>query len=619
MPNEQQLSNILSEFASTMLTEFPIQDILEHLVTRIVQVMPVTAAGVTLISPGMKPRYIAASDASALRFERLQTELGEGPCVEAYRTGVAVEMPDLQHDDRFPRFTPRAFSAGLAAVFAFPLHHASSELGALDLYSDTTGAMDATTYSAAQTLADVAAAYLLNAQARTDLQDAADRSQDRSLHDPLTGLANRTLLLDRLKHAVELSCRSDKLLGVLFVDLDQFKLINDRYGHDVGDELLVAVAGRLTGLLRPGDSLARLSGDEFVVLCENLNGESDLSLVAARISRALGTPYVLSTTEVTVTASIGVAFAGQGIYAPAQLIRDADAAMYQAKRKGGDRHQVIDLREVHLSEHRQSLQHDLVGAIARGELRVVHQPIVTTSDRRISGVEALLRWEHPGHENVAPTEVIGLAEESGLIIEIGRWVIERACEDRHRWQGEDRARNLMTTINVSAQQLLSPEFSTTLASILRASNTDPELVTIELTETVFLQDSRRALMVFNQLKSLGVLLALDDFGTGYSSLSYLKQYPVDVVKIDQSFIADLETDQASRSIVSAVIDLSGVLGITTIAEGVENAAQHDQVSALGCEFCQGFYFARPMPAAEFDTLMQLGDTGGNPRLPVGVT
>ena len=274
MPSDQQLSDVLSEFARTLVTDFPIQGILDHLVQRIVDVMPISAAGVTLISPGIKPRYIAASDASALRFEQLQTELGEGPCVEAYQTGMAVAMPDLAKESRFPKFTARALSAGLAAVFTFPLHDGNHRLGALDLYGDTSGSLDGPTLAAAQTLADVASAYLLNAQARENLQNVANEFRDNALHDPLTGLANRTLLLDRLRQAVRRSRRSHKVFAVLFVDLDQFKLINDRYGHKIGDELLVDVARRLAGLLRPADSLARLSGDEFVVLCEDLEEES---------------------------------------------------------------------------------------------------------------------------------------------------------------------------------------------------------------------------------------------------------------------------------------------------------------------------------------------------------
>jgi diguanylate cyclase (GGDEF)-like protein len=616
MPSEQQLSDVLSEFASTMLTEFPIQGILDHLVRRIVDVMPITAAGVTLISPGIRPRYVAASDALALRFEQLQTELGEGPCVEAYRTGTAVTMPDLRRDSRFPNFTPRALNEGLAAVFTFPLHDRDRCLGALDLYNDTPERLGRRALEVAQTLANVASAYLLNAQTRADLQDAADRSRDQSLHDPLTGLANRTLLLDRLSHAVQRSRRSDKTLAILFVDLDQFKLVNDRFGHKVGDELLVAVANRLAGLLRPADSVARLSGDEFVILCEDFDGKPGVSEVADRISEALGAPYVLSTTTVNVTASVGIAFAGRGVFPPAQLLQDADAAMYQAKRKGGNRHQVIDLREQHFVERRHALRRGLQGADARGELRVEHQPIVNTADRRVTGVEALVRWAHPERGMVAPAAFIPLAEESGVIVEIGRWVLSQACQDRHLWQLGDRAGDLVTSVNVSPRQLLARDFASMVEAVLLATQTDPELLTLELTESLFLQEGGRAPAVFEELKRLGVLLALDDFGTGFSSLSYLKRFPFDLVKIDSSFTAELESDEASRAIASAIIELAHVIGVKTVAEGVENAAQYGQVAALGCDFCQGFYFARPMSAADFDAVMKVNDLGANPRLPV---
>ena len=616
MPNEELLSDVLSDFAHTMLTEFPIQGILDKLVGRIVDVMPISAAGVTLISPGLRPRYVAASDSSALRFEKLQTELGEGPCVEAYRTGIAVAVPDLRNDTRFPKFTPRALSAGLAAVFTFPLHDGDRRLGALDLYSATSGALDEHTLATAQTLADVTSSYLLNAQTRRDLQNAADKSNDRSLHDPLTGLGNRTLLLDRLNHAVQRSGRSDKTLAVLFVDLDHFKPINDRYGHKVGDELLVAVAERLTSLLRPDDSLARLSGDEFVILCEDFGGESELSAVATRIRLALSAPYALASIEVEVTASIGVAFAGRGTYPSAQLLADADAAMYQAKRKGGNRHQVIDLREQHLSEQRQDLTHELNDATSRGELRVQYQPIVTTVDGRIVGAEAFVRWAHPSRGMLRPALFIPLAEESGSIIEIGSWVLNQACLDRRLWRSGDSSRDLGTSVNVSAQQLLSPEFTSIVEAALLATQTDPTLITFDLTESVFLQDGERALVVFEQLKALGVLLALDDFGTGFSSLAYLKQFPVDIVKLDQGFTADLTSDLASRSIVSAVNDVAHKLGMVTVAENVETFAQYSGVAALGCDFCQGYYFARPMSATDFETVMRLSDVDGNPRLPV---
>ena len=270
-----------------MVTDFPIQGILDHLVERIVDILPVTAAGVTLIAPGSDPHYIAASNDAALRFEQLQTELGEGPCVDAYHTGIAIAAPDLSHETRFRRFSPRAVDAGLAAVFTFPLHRGALRLGALDLYRDTPGPLSPESMRAAETLADVAAAYIVNAQAREDLQDSSDRSREAALHDALTGLPNRVLLLERIAHAFQRAQRSNKTLAVFFVDLNRFKEVNDSYGHDVGDELLVAVTARLTEILRPGDTLARLSGDEFVILCEDFDDATQAEPVARRIDAAL--------------------------------------------------------------------------------------------------------------------------------------------------------------------------------------------------------------------------------------------------------------------------------------------------------------------------------------------
>ncbi len=618
MAREEQLSDVLSEFARTMVTDFPIQSILDHLVGRIVDVLPITAAGVTLISAGSEPRYVAASDDSALRFEELQSELAEGPCLAAYHTGEAVAVPDLREDHPFPTFGPRALAEGLVAVFTFPLRQGDHQLGALDLYRKTPGGLDAEAMAAAQTLADVAAAYLINAQARADMRDSSDRYRESSLHDALTGLPNRVLLGQRLDNAVLRARRSGTKVAILFADLDRFKEVNDVHGHRTGDELLVAVAGRLSGLLRPGDTLARLSGDEFVVLCEGLGEEQQVETLAERIGTALGKRFGLSGREVYVTASVGIAFAGPGSDIPERLLRDADVAMYQAKRKGGARHQVIDLREQRLEQRRVGLEQELRGASARGELRTDYQPIVTSSDGRITGVEALLRWDHPTKGLLAPTTVVSLAEESGIISEIGQWVLERVCEDRHRWQRAHDCDDLKVSVNVSAHQLMAPGFAGTVEAVLLDNHTDPGQVTLEVTESVFVEDAERALVVLGDLKQLGVTLALDDFGTGYSSLSYLKRFPVDIVKIDQGFIADLSRDATSSVIVSSVVELSHVLGMTVVAEGVETAEQHREVEALGCESCQGFYFARPMRADALNTMLQIGTVDVDLRLPLPV-
>jgi diguanylate cyclase (GGDEF)-like protein len=604
MASEEQLSSVLSEFARTMVTDFPIQGILDHLVERIVDVMPITAAGVTLISDDADPRYVAASDDSALRFEKLQTELGEGPCLLAYQTGEAVSVPDLRDDPRFPRFAPRALDAGLAAVFTFPLRSGEEQLGALDLYRSTPGRLDGRSMEAAQTLADVAAAYLLNAQARSDLRDSADQSRESALHDALTGLPNRTLLLDRLERVVVRGRRSRKIAAVLFADLDRFKLVNDQYGHSVGDELLVAVVKRLSDILRPGDTLARMSGDEFVILCEDLDDVAQVDAIAVRVGAALEAPFVLSGAELKVTASVGVAFAGQGDQLSEQILQDADTAMYQAKRKGGAQHQIIDLREQHQDAERANLEQDLWRALTRAELRMEYQPIIETADTRIIGVEALLRWNHPTRGLLAPAVFLPLAERSGLITEIGRWVLEQASLDHRRWKCSDSVNDMTTSVNVSTHELMSPDFATSVASVLSDTDIAPGVMTLDITESAFVLDSERALVVLRDLKDIGVQIALDDFGTGYSSLSYLKRFPLDVVKLDHVLVADLERDEAGHAIVSAVIELAHLLGMTVVSEGVETAQQHRLLDSLGCDRCQGFYFARPMPADDLEAMMQ---------------
>jgi diguanylate cyclase (GGDEF)-like protein len=594
--HEEKFSAVLSDLARTLATDFPIQGILDHLVENIVEVLPITSAGVTLISGGRAPRYIAASDGDALRFERLQTDIAEGPCVLAYQTGKAVAVPDLRTDERFPRFSEAALKAGLAAVFTFPLCDGDGRLGALDLYRDTPGVLPAHDMDAAQTLADVAAAYLLNAQARDEARRATDRFRHGALHDPLTGLPNRLLLQQRLEHATQRARRSHTNAAILFVDLDRFKQVNDTHGHQVGDELLLAVARRLTHLVRPGDTLARLSGDEFVFLCEDLKEAADVETLARRVDEAFTEPFVLTDTEISATASVGVAFAGPGVDISDQLVAQADIAMYQAKRRGGGRHQSIDLRQAVLSLDRHGLESDLRTAFANGLLDVAYQPIVRTADGQVAGVEALLRWTDAERGSVSTVSIVEVAEQSGLINEIGAWVLERSCQDRTRWLRSRPDEPLELAVNVSARQIVSPQFADTVADVLAKTAMDPGALILEMTEYVLLEDNERALRVLTDLKDLGIRLALDDFGTGYSSLSYLRRLPIDIVKIDQGFIADIGHAPEGPAIAAAVTNLAHVLNLTVTAEGVETQDQRDAVLAMGCDFAQGFYFARPMPS-----------------------
>ncbi|PVG80690.1 hypothetical protein DDE18_21710 [Nocardioides gansuensis] len=583
-----------------MVTDFPIQKILDHLVDRIVEVLPVTAAGVTLIEDGAPPRYIAASDESALRFERLQTSIGEGPCILAYHSGEAVTVPDISTETRFPRFSPAAEEAGLAAVFTFPLRHASGRLGALDLYRATPGPLSEHDMETARTLADVAAAYLLNAQAREAAQRTTDKLVRVAQQDALTGLANRTLLGQRLEHATQRAQRSHTAAAILFADLDGFKHVNDVYSHQVGDQLLIAVASRLANLIRPGDTLARISGDEFVFLCEDLRSPQDAELIAARIDETFTRVFVLDEIELSITASVGVAYSGPGERISEHLVNDADAAMYEAKRQGGAGHRIVDKRGAHRNDQKNSLERDLRPALSDGTLAIGFQPIVRTADGLVIGVEALLRWTHPERGPVPAPVAIGLAEQSGLINEVGQWVLAHAAHERARWL--DAVTPLDLAVNVSGRQLLGNGFCGVVASVLSRTGMDPATLTLEVTENILIEDHGRAITILEDLKTLGVRLALDDFGTGFSSLSYLRRLPIDVVKVDRAFVSDLDNGHEGAAIVAAVTGMAHELGFTVTAEGVETRSQRDKLTAIGCDSSQGFYYAEPMPASTLGEL-----------------
>ena len=368
----------------------------------------------------------------------------------------------------------------------------------------------------------------------------------------------------------------------------------------------MAVAQRLTSVLRPGDSLARLSGDEFVILCEDLDESSQVDELTLRFNAALARPFCLSSTVVNVTASVGVAVTGPACRAPEQLIRDADLAMYRTKRRRVGSHDVLDLPGLHLAGYQAGLAHNLPGAVERGECHVEYQPIVDTAAGQLAGVEALLRWTHPARGPVSPTVLVPFAEQSGQITELGQWVLEQACRDHHRWQRQPGP-GIGISVNVSAHQLMGSGFTSTVGDILTSTSTDPGQVTLEITESVLVRDEQRALVVLSELKDIGVTLALDDFGTGYSSLGYLNTLPVDTIKIDQTFIATLTAEPRSQRIITAIIALAHSLGMNVISEGVETADQHRELTKLGSDSCQGFYFARPMPAEKLDAFIQHQD------------
>lgn len=597
MVSDARLSDVLSEFARTVITDFPIQAILDHLVPQAVDLLPVTSAGVTLISTGHAPQYVAASNPSALRFEELQTSLQDGPCLLAFVSGTEVVVPDLRAEVRFPRFATAALQAGLCAVFSFPLRHGDRRIGAMDLYKESFGALTPRELRVAQTLADVAAAYLINARARDDARKVSDRLEHIAMHDPLTGLANRSLLLQRLAHAASRARRSHSLAAILYVDLDHFKVVNDTRGHPVGDQLLVAVGRRLAALIRPGDTLARPSGDEFVFLCEDVHSADDVESLALRITAAFEKPFSIAGQQIRVTASVGIAFAGPGDTISDQLIVDADTAMYRAKRNGGARHHVIDLRQALRGDDRTGLEHDLRAALVRHDLELVYQPIVATDDKAMTGVEALLRWNHPERGYLPPQAVVELAEESDLIDDLGEWVITEACQAHRRWSRAYPDVVLDLAVNVSPTQLLTTDFDEQVAAILERTGMRPERLILELTEGSRIADTDAVIAMLARLNERSIRVALDDFGTGESSLSYLRRLPIHIVKIDRSFIADMVLAPRDAAIVAAVTDLAHALGLRVIAEGVETSDQDRYLERMGCDSAQGFYYARPLSAS----------------------
>jgi diguanylate cyclase (GGDEF)-like protein len=426
----------------------------------------------------------------------------------------------------------------------------------------------------------------------------------QALHDSLTSLPNRALFYDRLGQALTRVGRHSTAAAVLFLDLDRFKVVNDSLGHSAGDRLLVAVAERLSRVLRSGDTAARFGGDEFVILCEDITGERQAIAIAGRIAEELSAPFNIDNDEVFVHTSVGIALATQAGARPEALIRDADAAMYRAKERGGGVYEVFDDQMRERAVRRMETENALHRALDRGEFVMHYQPIVKMGTGALSGVEALVRWEHPERGLVMPGDFIGAAEETGLIIALGAWVFESACRQSAEWSKKARSGpSVRMSVNVSARQCGHPDLVATFGEILARTGADPASLCLEITETALMEDMEASESTLAALKALGLAVALDDFGTGYSSLRALQRFPVDVVKIDRSFIAPIERDPQEAAIVAAVISLSHALGLQTVAEGIETIAQVDRLRALGCDMAQGYYFAKPVPPDALATLV----------------
>jgi diguanylate cyclase (GGDEF)-like protein/PAS domain S-box-containing protein len=431
----------------------------------------------------------------------------------------------------------------------------------------------------------------------------------QAFHDPLTGLANRALLQDRTEHALTRARRNGQApQALLFLDLDNFKMVNDSLGHAAGDSLLVEAARRLLACVRSSDTVARLGGDEFAVFIEDPADDVGCTQVAERVIAALGRPFAISGREVFVGASLGIATARDGDGAEG-LLRNADMAMYLAKTRGKGRFERFE-PEMHVTAiERIELESDLRHAIENGHLVLHYQPIVILESGEITGVEALVRWQHPRRGLLAPAQFIPLAEETGMILPLGAWVLREACTQGQRWRLQrGDAEPLAVTVNVSGRQIQSPQFITDVRTALGESGLAPHALILELTESVLTTQTETVQATLQALKAVGVRLAIDDFGTGYSSLSYLQRFPIDILKIAKPFVDDVAGHAASgvgsrRALAQAVITLGSTLSVRTIAEGIELPQQLQRLRELGCDLGQGFHFSRPVPAEQMEALL----------------
>ena len=442
---------------------------------------------------------------------------------------------------------------------------------------------------------------VVNSRDVTERRALEEQLRHQALHDPLSGLPNRALFMDRLEHALTRATRRGSKIAVLFMDLDNFKITNDSLGHEKGDQLLVAVADRLKACLCTDDTAARLGGDEFTILVEDVDGPRDAVRVAERIAESLQRPFALDQYEVVFSASIGIALSGPPQNSPANLLRHADLAMYQAKNKGKARYEVFEPSLGIDALERLRLENELRRALERGEFKVYYQPVVTLEGVRIVGAEALVRWEHPTRGLLLPEQFLSVAEDTGLIVRIGEGVLQEACHQMRAWQEHyPRVPPLTVSVNLSPRQLFHPEL---VAEILSETEIYPGSLQLEITEGTMMSNGVHAANhTLRKLKDLSVQLAVDDFGMGYSSLSYLKRFPVDFLKIDRSFTAGLRqgTDGASKGaeIVSAMIDLTHALGLKAVAEGVETSEQLTRLRQMKCDLAQGNYFSEPLPSEE---------------------
>ena len=523
-----------------------------------------------------------------------RVKLGEGIAGSVAATMQPLLVSGQPDAARFPGLRSRDVS--VASSMCVPLVHHEQALGVLNVNADNGRSFSEYDLRALSLFAEQAASTIAKARLFETQRAQAEQLAHLAFHDPLTGLANRVLFVDRAAQALSRAERHPAAVAVLFIDLDRFKLVNDSLGHAAGDELLATAANRLRTVIRPTDTLARFGGDEFVVLCEGLAGEIEAIGVASRIEEAFAEPFQLAAGLARVTASVGIALASDPNDEPEALVRDADTAMYRAKQRGRSGHEVFSAAMRSEKTGKLHVENGLRLAVEQDRMLAVFQPIVDLQNHnRVIGAEALLRLSDPDQGILAPAAFLEVAEESGLIVPLGAWILREACAQAMRYPSPPAGPHGRPTINVnlSAVQLALRDLAEQVAQVLEQTGLPPDNLHLEITETALTQLSPNTLAMLEAVTSSGVHLGIDDFGTGYSSLTYLRQFPVDFVKIDRSFVNGLMTDPEDLAIVESVIRLATALELTSVAEGVESEEQAVRLLELGCDQAQGYYFGRP--------------------------